>query len=156
MNYLSELFDQDFQHRTINAHRSAISAYHDGLEGKSIGKHPLVCALVAGTFNERPPQPRYNFIWSVNQVLNYISTLGNNKELFNKDLTLKLTMLLALTAAARVSSLKNLDIRLMSKGDDCYVFNFSKLHKAWEIGKTSQKVTYQVFLQIKIFVWLLL
>ena len=34
-----------------------LSAHHVQIDGKSVGKHPKVCALLAGIFNQRPPQP---------------------------------------------------------------------------------------------------
>ena len=58
INFLSENFDKGLQYRTLNCLRSAISAYHVHIDGKSVGKHPKVCALLAGIFNQRPPQPR--------------------------------------------------------------------------------------------------
>ena len=72
VNYLSTLFHEGIQYRTVNAHRSAISAYHNFIIGEPIGKHPKICALLTGTFNERPPQPRYTFIWNADVVLTYI------------------------------------------------------------------------------------
>ena len=72
VNYLSTLFNEGLQYQTVNAHRSAISAYHNFINGKPIEKHPKVCALLTGIFNERPPQPRYSFIWNVDVVLTYI------------------------------------------------------------------------------------
>ena len=105
LNYLSELFDQGLQYRTINSHRSAISAYHTKLEGKPIGQHPHVCALLMGVFNQRPPQPRYTFVWDVETVLRYLkSHMPENDKLSDKELTYKLTILLALTAANRACS----------------------------------------------------
>ena len=64
-NYLSALFDEGLQYRIVNAYRSAISAYHDFINRKPIGKHPNICTLLTGIFDERPPQPRYTFIWDV-------------------------------------------------------------------------------------------
>ena len=61
LNYLSYLFDSGFQYRTIDCHRSAISAYHDYVDNEPVGQHPHVCALLKGVFNHRPPQPRYAF-----------------------------------------------------------------------------------------------
>ena len=37
-------------------------------------------ALVKGIFNNRPHQPRYMFVWSVESVINYIKTKGKNNE----------------------------------------------------------------------------
>ena len=55
LNYLSTLFEKVLQYRTINSHRSAISAYHKYVDGKPVGKHPRVCALLTGVFNQRSP-----------------------------------------------------------------------------------------------------
>ena len=62
INFLSEKFDKGLQYRTLNCLRSAISAYHVHIDGKSMGKHRNVCALLAVIFNQRPPQPRFVFI----------------------------------------------------------------------------------------------
>ena len=69
MNYLSTLFEKGLQYRTVNAQRSAISAYHNFTNEEPIGKHLKICALLTGTFNERPPKPRYTFIWNMDAVL---------------------------------------------------------------------------------------
>ena len=71
INFLSEKFDKGLQYRTLNSLRSAISAYHAHIDGKSVGGHPKVRTLLAGIFNERPPQPRC-FIWDEEIVLQYI------------------------------------------------------------------------------------
>ena len=74
INYLSEKFDKGLQNRTLNCLKSAISAYHVHIDGKSVRKHPKVSALLAGIFNQRPPQPRYVFIWVIEIVLQHIRT----------------------------------------------------------------------------------
>ena len=81
---------------TIAGYRSAISAYHDSIDGVSIGKHPLVSSLMSGIHNKRFSQTKYIFIWDVEKVVNYLSLIDSvNYE--DKELTLKLTTLLALT-----------------------------------------------------------
>ena len=62
INSLSEKFDEGLQYRTLNSLRSAISAYHVNVDGKSMGKHSKVRELLTGIFNQRPPQPRYVLI----------------------------------------------------------------------------------------------
>ena len=64
LEFLSQLFQNGLQYRTINNYRSARSAFHDHIQGKPVGEHPRICSLVAGVFNSRPPQPRYCFIWN--------------------------------------------------------------------------------------------
>ena len=73
----------------------------------------MVKRLMRGLFRVSPPQPRYTHTWSVDTVLTYLKTLGQNRYLSLKVLTLKLTMLLALTAAKRCSKLARLDSKFM-------------------------------------------
>ena len=42
LDYLSDLFEKGLAYRTINVHRTAISAYHEPLHGFPIGQSPLV------------------------------------------------------------------------------------------------------------------
>ena len=79
LDYLAELFDEGLAYRTINGACSAISAYHEKVEGTPVGKLPLVCSLLTGVFNKRPPLPRYTFIWDVQKVLNYLKCLPQLK-----------------------------------------------------------------------------
>ena len=86
MNYLSTLFEKCLQYEAINSHRSAISAYHNYVDGKPVGKHPRVCALLTGVFNQRPPQSRYTFVWDVETVLVYLKTnMSDNSQLSDQD-----------------------------------------------------------------------
>ena len=57
LDFLGELFDAGYEYRTINSHRSAISAYHQTIDGKGVGSNDKVCKLLSGVFNLRPPQP---------------------------------------------------------------------------------------------------
>ena len=59
----------------------------------------------------------------------------DNKSLPIKNLTLKLTMLLALTSASRASIIHHLDIRFMPLSEKKVVFNFVKLPKTWKKGR---------------------
>ena len=74
LDFLAELFHSGLEWSTSPSYRSSISAFHDPIEGFSVGKHPRVCSLLKGIFNERPPIPRYTFIWNVQKVLTYLST----------------------------------------------------------------------------------
>ena len=58
LDFLGELFDAGYEYRTINSHRSAISAYHQTIDGKGLGFNDKVCKLLSGVFNLRPPQPK--------------------------------------------------------------------------------------------------
>ena len=75
--------------------------YHDQINGVPIGKESRVAALLVGVYNIRPPQSRYTFIWDFKKVIDFLVNLNSPNEICLKDLNLKLTMLLAMTSAAR-------------------------------------------------------
>ena len=115
VNYLSTLFDEGFQYQTVNANRSAVSAFHNFVNGEPVGKHPKIGALPTGIFNEIPPQPRYSFIWNVDVVLTYIkNNMSVNSQLSEKDLTCTLVVLLVLFSALRALSIQHLNINFMA------------------------------------------
>ena len=51
----------EYQYRTLNVTRSAISMTHPVIDSHRVGEHPMICQLLKGIFNSRPPQPRYPF-----------------------------------------------------------------------------------------------
>ena len=59
-----------------------MSALHNNIEGRPVEEHPQVSSLITGVFNNRPPQPKYNFIWDVQLVMDYLKKeLPNNSDL---------------------------------------------------------------------------
>ena len=93
-NFLAYLYKEGYQYSSINAYRSAISSVHEQVDGHNVGQHPII---TKGIFNVRPLLPWYTCTWSVQIILNHIESLGDNKQVVLKHLSLKLTMLLALT-----------------------------------------------------------
>jgi len=65
LNYLGYLFDGGLGYSAINSHRSAISFFHQPVEGFPVGKHPSVCKLLRGIARERPIIPKYSFMWDI-------------------------------------------------------------------------------------------
>ena len=76
-----------YGHSTIARFKTAISAYHDPINGIPIGKESWISALLAGVYNIRPLQPRYTFIWDAKKVIDFLATLNSKSELSLKDLT---------------------------------------------------------------------
>ena len=149
LDYLPDLFGKGLEYRTINVHRSAISAYNVPLHGSPIGWSPLICSLLSGVFNLRPPQPRYPFIWDVEKVLCYLKSLPAHKNLSNKELTLKLTMMLALSATFRCSEISYLNIHFMAKTEGKYIFSFNKLTRVCCRSKSEPTLNFHEFEQDK-------
>jgi len=104
-----------------------------------------VSALLTGVFNNRFPQPKYQFIWDVEVVTKFLVTLGDNHDLDDKTLTKKLTMLLALTSAGRSHEIRHLDIRFVVKHHSGYIFSFSKPTKVTRKGKLRPVMTFVTF-----------
>ena len=89
-----------------------------------------MCALLAGIFDSRPPQPKYYFIWNVQTVIKFIrKEWGRNQELSDKFLTYKLTMLMALIETSRALDLQNVNIRFMVKTPGSFTFTFTNFIK---------------------------
>ena len=87
VNFLADQFQQGKEYRTLNVYRSAISMTHPCIDSVRVGEHPVICQLLKGMFNSRPPQPRYSSTWDVGVVTSYIYNLGQNAALSLKVLS---------------------------------------------------------------------
>lgn len=135
INFLGEPFQQGTGYSGLNTARSALSSIITLPDNIPFGTHPLVCRFIKGVFEIRPSLPRYQEIWDVNTVLEYLKTLHPPKDLTLKDLTLKLTMLLALVSAQRCQTLQALSIENMVLTNEKCVFHFTNLLKTSRPGK---------------------
>ena len=108
------------EYRTINLNRTAISVFHKYIHGLPVGKHPRIYVW-----------------WYVRQVLDFVKEkFGDKAQLSNKKLTLKVTVLLALTTSSRISALDILRLNHMIKTSKYYEFKFRKLHKSWRSSES--------------------
>lgn len=98
---------------SLNTARSALSCIIT-LDQIPVGKHPLVCRFLKGAFERKPPSNRYYAIWDVQTVLQFLKTFSPNKSLSLKELSLKVSMLLALVTIQRKQTLLQLSI-----ADEC-------------------------------------
>ena len=148
LNYLAHLFDTKKAYRTINNYRSAISSLHEPIDGLPAGQHPKVKALLKGISKERPPLPKYSFVWDVEQVLQYIkNNMQNNNELTPKDLTQKLICLMGLTAISRGSELHALSLKGICKINNSYeMFPIGNLKHSKQ-GKSNPPISFHAFSQ---------
>ena len=110
-----------------------------------IEQHMAVTGIMSAFFNARPPLPRYQLTWDVDLVLQYIVSLGANKNLALKQLTLKTTMLLALACAGRSSDLRALDVRYMKWEDDKVTFSLGQLTKSRRKGRPPIRIELKLF-----------
>ena len=102
LDLLAKLLEQGYQYELVCSHRIAISAFHEGIDKKGTEENPQVSSLITGIFNQRQSQPRYTCIWDVQLVLDNLKKhFPDYKKLIDTQLTLKVTILLALTSASR-------------------------------------------------------
>ena len=125
--------------------RSAISAFHNPVDGMNVEKHPKVISLMKGVANLRPPLPKYCEIWEVEEVLQQIKTWPNNLSLSIKQITLKTVMLLALSAIQRGSELHLLDKNLMTRSKNNYTFYLVDTVKHSKDGILPPDITFHSF-----------
>lgn len=102
----------------INTARSALSTILVDKHGITIGQYASVKRLLKGVFELRTPMPKYDAIWDVDIVLDYLRIFFPPSDLPLSHLTYKVAMLLALVSAQRVQTLKSIDIRHIIFYDD--------------------------------------
>ena len=107
---------------------------HPTIDSLRVGEHPLVCQLMKGIINKKPPLPRYTQTWKVHQVTSYLEGLGANSELSLKQLSGKLVVLLALTSAERGSELAAHDLRFRCFYPEGVSFTLPQLTKNHILG----------------------
>lgn len=115
LEFLTVLFNNELSYSSINTARGALSAVGIKLDGTSVGSHSLVIRYMKGVHNIRPTRPRYSGTWDISLVLQQLRKWSPVKTLSLKHLTLKLTMLIALTNAARAQSIHLIHITNMKK-----------------------------------------
>ena len=139
--FLHSLFQKGLSCSALNTARSAVSNIDMNSRGDQehtqVGRHFLVCRYLKGVFNKRKPVPKYNSIWSVDIVLDFLSLYWPLDKITLKELTLKLVMLIALTTGQRYQTLTFMDIseRFMQRYRERFDFALTDKLKQDRPGK---------------------
>lgn len=133
MDFLTELFDEQFSYSAVNTARSMLSNFLV-CNGK-FGIDPTVCQFMKGAYNLRPPKARYHEIWDANIVIKYLRGLSPVNMLNFTQLTLKVVMLMALISAQRVGTLHSLTVDMLRKTSNSFVFHLDAPLKQSRDGK---------------------
>jgi len=139
------LFDKGFRYSAINATRSAISYFHQPIEGFQIGKHPSVSKLLRGISRKRPQIPKYTFIWDIETVLQKMNSMPENEELPLSNLSFKVVALLGITNPKRGSELSKLYLNFMGKSDSTYAFHLTEPTKHFKQGKSNDPIEFREY-----------
>ena len=125
INFFGGLYDQGIGYSGLNTARSAMSSIIILPNNVSFGNHPTVCQFMKGVYEMRPVLPKYQEIWDVSIALEFLETMHPVEGLTLKNLTLKLTMLLALTSAQRCQTLQALPLDNMRLNEEECIFYFT-------------------------------
>lgn len=128
LEFLYDLYSNGYSYSSLNTAKSAIVALfttNNMNVNQNIEKHPLLCRFLKGVFNEIPPTPKFEEVWPVEQVLDYLEQLTPVHALKLKDLTMKLVMLIALVTGQRCQTLNYLDISELNMKKFPTYFSFS-------------------------------
>ena len=111
-DFLSDLFAEGLQYRTIAGYRSMLSSVLSPINNIPVGQHPYIIRLLKGVFNSRPPKSKLLPEWDLQKVLNMLQ-----KEPFEpisaaslKLITYKVVFLTAISTFRRCSDLQSLKI----------------------------------------------
>ena len=146
-NFLAEEFTQGKAYRTLNVYRSAISSTHTPVNNQPLEEHPVVRRIMKGSYISRPPQPCYSGSWDVGIVVDLLRSWPENDRLSRKQLSQKLTILLALTTASRASELAALDTRFITVLDSSVMFHLPSLTKTHRVGQSPWSIVAAAFPQ---------
>ena len=72
---MRHLYESGAEYSTVYFHRSGIAKFHVGINGVSVGEHPLVSQAVKTVFRLRPPLPQYQSTFDLVPVLAYVQSL---------------------------------------------------------------------------------
>ena len=133
VNFLGELFTQNYSYSAICTARSAVSNYVVINNCPCFGDHPLVKRLIKGVYEQRPALPKYSDTWEVDQVLNHFKNQADDLDL--KELSFKLVLLLAILTGQRCQTLHLLNIEDMKLSDNKCIFYVNSLLKQSKPGK---------------------
>ncbi len=135
LNFLTYLFQCGFGYSAIGTARSALSSFLVIDNCIKFGEHYRVKQFMKGVFELKPSFPKYQTIWDVDIVLQYLESLKPVNLLSLKLLTLKLVMLLALITGQRCQTISFLKLSEMVFSDEKCIFYVNTLLKQSKAGK---------------------
>lgn len=106
LEFLVDEINKGSSYATINTYRSALNFMFSPTDNDE----KIIKRFVKGSYNLKPPKPKYDFTWNVEPVLNYLATLYPLETLTLDKLTIKTITLMALTSAHRIQTLGKITI----------------------------------------------
>ncbi len=119
LSFLQQRLEHRLSPSTLKVHAAAISACHDHIDGKSVGKHDLVVRFLRGARRLNPPRPPSIPSWDLALVLRalQIAPFEPLQSADLKILSMKTLLLVALASIKRVG-----DLQAFSVDESCLEF----------------------------------
>ncbi|ROL45983.1 hypothetical protein DPX16_15542 [Anabarilius grahami] len=112
LSFLQQGLERRLSPSTLKVHTAAISAYHDHIDGKSVGQHDLVVRFLRGARRLNPPRPPSIPSWDLALVLRALK-IAPFEPLQSADLkilSMKTLLLVALASIKRVGDLQSFSV----------------------------------------------
>ena len=135
LNFLSYLYQCGLSYSAICTARSALSSFLQITDCPNFGSNRFTKLFIKGIFELRPNLPKYQSIWNVDIVLNYLEKLSPVNNICLKYLTFKLVTLIALLSGQRCQTLSLLKLSEMALSDNKCIFHVQSLLKQSRSGK---------------------
>ena len=142
LKFLSNLYDNGLQYRSLGTARSAISVLLKICSDIDINKHEELTRFMRGVFLERPALPRYNVTWPVDTVLKHLQTAPIST-LF--QLSCKLCMLFLLLSAQRCQTLHLIELSDIKMTKDSVSIAPRHILKHTKPGKHLDLITFKAY-----------
>ncbi len=119
LSFLQQGLERRLSPSTLKVYVAAISAHHDPVEGRSVGKHDLVIRFLRGARRLNPPRPPSLPSWDLALVLRAlrIAPFEPLQSVELKFLSMKTLLLTALASIKRVG-----DLQAFSVDESCLEF----------------------------------
>ena len=135
LNFLSYLYQCGLSYSAICTARSALSSFLQITDCPNFGSNRFTKLFIKGIFELRPNLPKYQSIWNVDIVLNYLEKLSPVNNICLKNLTFKLITLIALLSGQRCQTLSLLKLSEMALSDNKCIFHVQSLLRQSRSGK---------------------
>ena len=127
---------QKKSYSVVNTHKAMLLQTLNLFVNEWCANPKFISRFMKGLFSKLLPKPRYSgFIWDVSVVLKYLSTIFPLDKLSLKLLTLKVTALIALSAAPRAQTIISMNLDCMTILNNKICFQFKSLLKTSKQGK---------------------
>lgn len=132
--------DKNLSYNSVNVLRCALSAVIEPYKGTTFGEHPDTVLYMRGVFNQTPRVPKYEEIWDLNTVLEYLKKISPARKLPLKSLTLKVATLFMVVTGQRAQTLSLLNVDNCQIQKHCILFVIQENVKQSRVGSAAMQI----------------